>query len=107
MKQGRKYFMKQLGSGLLVAGLPAVAFANDEHTAIIDANDFHAEGAATDEKFWKQIAKKYYDLDGDYINLENGFYGIQPKPVLQARSEERRVGKECLCWCRSRWSPYH
>ena len=22
-----------------------------------------------------------------------------------ARSEERRVGKECLCWCRSRWSP--
>ena len=24
-----------------------------------------------------------------------------------ARSEERRVGKECLCWCRSRWSPYH
>ena len=26
---------------------------------------------------------------------------------LLARSEERRVGKECLCWCRSRWSPYH
>ena len=24
-----------------------------------------------------------------------------------ARSEERRVGKECTCWCRSRWSPYH
>ena len=23
------------------------------------------------------------------------------------RSEERRVGKECVCWCRSRWSPYH
>ena len=23
------------------------------------------------------------------------------------RSEERRVGKECRCWCRSRWSPYH
>ena len=27
--------------------------------------------------------------------------------LLLARSEERRVGKECLCWCRSRWSPYH
>ena len=24
-----------------------------------------------------------------------------------ARSEERRVGKECTSWCRSRWSPYH
>ena len=25
----------------------------------------------------------------------------------QLRSEERRVGKECKHWCRSRWSPYH
>src|SRR3546814_1200444 len=26
---------------------------------------------------------------------------------LQNRSEERRVGKECVSTCRSRWSPYH
>src|SRR3546814_12142703 len=25
----------------------------------------------------------------------------------QARSEERRGGKECVSTCRSRWSPYH
>ena len=25
----------------------------------------------------------------------------------KVRSEERRVGKECLRLCRSRWSPYH
>src|SRR3546814_19329905 len=25
----------------------------------------------------------------------------------QPRSEERRVGKECVSTCRSRWSPYH
>ena len=25
----------------------------------------------------------------------------------QIRSEERRVGKECIPPCRSRWSPYH
>src|SRR3546814_20599289 len=25
----------------------------------------------------------------------------------QVRSEERRVGKECVSTCRSRWSPYH
>ena len=24
-----------------------------------------------------------------------------------SRSEERRVGKECMPVCRSRWSPYH
>ena len=27
--------------------------------------------------------------------------------LLPPRSEERRVGKECTSWCRSRWSPYH
>src|SRR3546814_10884166 len=26
---------------------------------------------------------------------------------LARRSEERRVGKECVSTCRSRWSPYH
>src|SRR3546814_14484945 len=26
---------------------------------------------------------------------------------LKVRSEERRVGKECVSTCRSRWSPYH
>src|SRR3546814_9949417 len=26
---------------------------------------------------------------------------------VQPRSEERRVGKECVSTCRSRWSPYH
>src|SRR3546814_938414 len=25
----------------------------------------------------------------------------------KVRSEERRVGKECVSTCRSRWSPYH
>src|SRR3546814_14831660 len=27
--------------------------------------------------------------------------------ILVDRSEERRVGKECVSTCRSRWSPYH
>src|SRR3546814_12709610 len=27
--------------------------------------------------------------------------------VHTSRSEERRVGKECVSTCRSRWSPYH
>src|SRR3546814_10800239 len=32
-----------------------------------------------------------------------------PAPIfaITARSEERRVGKECVSTCRSRWSPYH
>src|SRR3546814_17729308 len=27
--------------------------------------------------------------------------------LATVRSEERRVGKECVSRCRSRWSPYH
>src|SRR3546814_18910936 len=27
--------------------------------------------------------------------------------LMDDRSEERRVGKECVSTCRSRWSPYH
>ena len=34
-------------------------------------------------------------------------YTTVPKGVALARSEERRVGKECRMPCRSRWSPYH
>src|SRR3546814_2290175 len=29
---------------------------------------------------------------------------VEPR---SGRSEERRVGKECVSTCRSRWSPYH
>src|SRR3546814_15004170 len=33
------------------------------------------------------------------------------EPIIESwehhRSEERRVGKECVSTCRSRWSPYH
>src|SRR3546814_4214631 len=33
---------------------------------------------------------------------------LQPSsPPRGGRSEERRVGKECVSTCRSRWSPYH
>ena len=38
------------------------------------------------------------------LNLEYMTYFYVPTKI---RSEERRVGKECVSTCRSRWSPYH
>src|SRR3546814_2817002 len=32
---------------------------------------------------------------------------VGDRAALVERSEERRVGKECVSTCRSRWSPYH
>src|SRR3546814_12351486 len=33
--------------------------------------------------------------------------GAESGRPARERSEERRVGKECVSTCRSRWSPYH
>src|SRR3546814_15287858 len=35
------------------------------------------------------------------------FFDFALYPRTGVRSEERRVGKECVSTCRSRWSPYH
>src|SRR3546814_12942196 len=48
--------------------------------------------------------------DADALAL--GFPGVIEVPqlgplLLGIRSEERRVGQECVSTCRSRWSPYH
>src|SRR3546814_13455848 len=54
-------------------------------------------------------------LDGNDLNplLQDPGLAFHP-PFLylgyvgfSMRSEERRVGKECVSTCRSRWSPYH
>ena len=42
--------------------------------------------------------------------IGGGLTEVLISPIAEAcptRSEERRVGKECLHACRSRWSPYH
>src|SRR3546814_11378002 len=44
---------------------------------------------------------KLYDYDIIVLDLN------LPDMHGYDRSEERRVGKECVSTCRSRWSPYH
>src|SRR3546814_9788731 len=38
---------------------------------------------------------------------KSGRASRKPQASVVQRSEERRVGKECVSTCRSRWSPYH
>src|SRR3546814_3288280 len=40
-------------------------------------------------------------------DLRLGVFDVLVGINLLRRSEERRVGKECVSTCRSRWSPYH
>ena len=67
---------------LLVIGLSFVSFAAAEEEAAEE------EGA------------------GSWLSLLLPSNKWQDSPA-RLRSEERRVGKECLRLCRSRWSPYH
>ena len=60
---------------------------------------------------------QFWVTDITYIPISRGMLymcavlDLCGKAVLashaRTRSEERRVGKECLRLCRSRWSPYH
>src|SRR3546814_4440606 len=50
--------------------------------------------------------------DQSIVQMRSGAYRIWPitdreTKVTQWRSEERRVGKECVSTCRSRWSQIH
>src|SRR3546814_17554410 len=44
----------------------------------------------------------------DFPHVDKEKNGLAPIHLdIWNRSEERRVGKECVSTCRSRWSPYH
>src|SRR3546814_15453550 len=52
--------------------------------------------------------------DGLQVHVRDGgdrdhwqCYRWLDRELAAYRSEERRVGKECVSTCRSRWSPYH
>ena len=55
-------------------------------------------------------AKKWIDAEFQPSTLNKDQQMVEMKWFIEAakkRSEERRVGKECIPPCRSRWSPYH
>src|SRR3546814_20323537 len=55
---------------------------------------------------WDPVAQKpRWKVHHDFL-WNGGVLSTAGNLVFQ-RSEERRVGKECVSTCRSRWSPYH
>src|SRR3546814_3198300 len=46
-------------------------------------------------------------LEAEAIRIHDEDLEQNLKMGALGRSEERRVGKECVSTCRSRWSPYH
>src|SRR3546814_21082510 len=75
-----------------IGALAEPAVAGDK---IIDA--IHATSGIAGKEGWQEAIETPISHS----------YGHQPHPARTARSEERRVGNECLSTCRSRWSTSH
>src|SRR3546814_13439890 len=86
-------YVSSVDSGNLAGHLIALANACEEWMETPIAP--HARLGMTDHL---QLARDAIDT----LPAASGERGRQ-----LARSEERRVGKECVRTCRSRWSPYH
>src|SRR3546814_12090164 len=61
------------------------------------------EGGPGGATWWDKVPSKFAGW-GENRFRDAGFRAV---PGAIVRSEERRVGKECVSTCRSRWSPYH
>src|SRR3546814_15950642 len=74
------------------------------------------------DRYQRSSAQSYYRMTPNFRTLAtNAVKTVKPRQLLLGavvwkgfqmtyakykRSEERRVGKECVSTCRSRWSPY-
>ena len=80
--------------GLLARQSPVASDLRLLFTALHIATDLERMGDLA-----KHVAK---------IGLRRHPFPAVPEELVSiVRSEERRVGKECVSLCRSRWSPYH
>src|SRR3546814_3429532 len=69
------------------------------------SSDLHTSnlyGMPLGEKFAQRLVDTTF---ADTVFFTNS--GAEAVECAIKRSEERRVGKECVSTCRSRWSPYH
>src|SRR3546814_15390114 len=86
--------------------LPYARHVNAEIVAL-DSGDimltFELQGRAFETADVRDLNDWHTKLNGMLRNLHDERLSIW----THLRSEERRVGKECVSTCRSRWSPYH
>src|SRR3546814_1631114 len=98
-----------------VGGDEAADLAGEGGDAAVEAPDEGQDVGFGGSGPWCLEASGVIGAAGDHVGaqadqlLEGLLYlGRRlPEGELVVRSEERRVGKECVSTCRSRWSPYH
>src|SRR3546814_13481459 len=96
---GEEILRLQWDSAQRKDGPLALAFIDLDHFKSINDNHGHESG---DQVLREAARRLVATLRGSDSLLRWG-----GEEFLLIRSEERRVGKECVSTCRSRWSPYH
>src|SRR3546814_13836942 len=79
---------------------------SDEQPDSIDASILFLKQHISQALTLKEIADHVHLSVSHFSGLFHKRTGFSPIEYLN-RSEESRVGKECVSTCRSRWSPYH
>jgi selenocysteine lyase/cysteine desulfurase len=81
----KRTFLKSLGLLSLASATPAIGL----ESLIRQYSRSSSNELAMNEDFWAEI-RRGYRLKPDYINLENGFYCMQPTEVLEKNIEHIR-----------------
>src|SRR3546814_1754422 len=90
----RRHTRCALGTGVQTWALPISIFDGGQRQAGIDQ---------ARARYEEDVAKYRQTVLSAFRDVEDGLSSLR----ILGRSEERRVGKECVSTCRSRWSPYH
>ena len=64
-------------------------------------------GYNTNNLEWTQAILEAAEAKKAPVLIQTSMGAAKYMGGYKVRSEERRVGKECVSTCRSRWSPYH
>src|SRR3546814_20476687 len=96
-------------ASVAIAGKP-VLFCRGQFDTVIPAGKF--EQAERYLKGRSGALTAFIEYEGGHelplpIKSSIRTWLIECEGGARSRSEERRVGKECVSTCRSRWSPYH
>ncbi len=97
------------GLGISAASLPFVGFnfSNEifPDDVITEWESEFTGDKTKDERFWKRFGKQFYQVSDEFINLENGYFGVQPLPVQKAYIKNiERVNAESSRYMRTEFN---
>src|SRR3546814_2100098 len=101
------FFKQKTAYEMRISDWSSDVCSSDLRTRYPGAELWAVFGAGRDKNVNTMTNRVAEDVDRVMVVQSSHFGSMGPADLAQVRSEERRVGKECVSTCRSRWSPYH